>query len=143
MMMMKIETLLKTEFYGSVLVVFALVALFESDVLPAGWLLDGKEADFLWATLMQLLTIGGIPLAFALIRPGGGRGGYARRAVLRLSLLALPLVANTLLYYAFLNVAFGYLGIILFLSILFVRPTRQRFEKESAYFTSQDKSTER
>jgi len=62
---------------------------------------------------------------------------------LRLSLLALPLVANTLLYYAFLNVAFGYLGIILFLSILFVRPTRQRFEKESAYFTSQNKSTER
>ena len=131
MMMKKIETLLKTEFYGSVLVAFALVVLFESDVLPAGWLLDGKEADFLWATLMQLLTIGGIPVAFALIRPGGGRGGYARWAVLRLRLLALPLVA------------FGYLGIILFLSILFVRPTRQRFEKESAYFTSQDKLTER
>ena len=80
-MMMKIETLLKTEVDGSVLVAFALVVLFESDVLPAGWLLDGKEADFLWATLMQLLTIGGIPVAFALIRPRGGRGGYARRAL--------------------------------------------------------------
>ena len=45
-------------------------------------------------------------------------------------MLCLPMVANTLLYYIYMNVAFGYMAIILLLSLCFVLPTMARCEAE-------------
>ena len=49
---------------------------------------------------------------------------------LRLAMLTVPMVVNTLLYYLFMNVAFGYLAIILALCIFFVFPSMSRCEAE-------------
>ena len=41
-----------------------------------------------------------------------------------------PMMLNTWLYYQFMNVAFGYMGIIGLLSLAFVYPTRTRYIQE-------------
>jgi hypothetical protein len=48
----------------------------------------------------------------------------------RLLMLCVPMVLNTVLYYMFMNVAFGYMGIILFLCLFFIVPTRERCMSE-------------
>jgi hypothetical protein len=50
--------------------------------------------------------------------------------VLRLGLLSVPMILNTLFYYLFMNVAFGYMAIILFLCLFFVVPTMDRCQSE-------------
>ena len=49
---------------------------------------------------------------------------------IRLLLLLLPLCADTLLYYLYMNTTFGYLGIILVLCLPFVYPSENRCEDE-------------
>ena len=56
---------------------------------------------------------------------------YRRKAMLRLLLLGCPLLVNTFLYYLFMNVAFGYMAIILFLCLLFIIPTKERQQREA------------
>ena len=48
-----------------------------------------------------------------------------------MSLLADPMLINTLLYYVFMNVAFGYMAIIGLLSMVFVYPSKSRCEQET------------
>ena len=67
---------------------------------------------------------------------------YDCRAILRLVLLGLPLLLNTFAYYAFMGVPFGYMAIILFLCLLFVMPTRNRYEREKASLQTNDNSSE-
>ena len=54
---------------------------------------------------------------------------------MRQSWLLLLLVANAVLYYPFMNVAFGYMGIILGLALLFVFPTEERYQSEYKMLT--------
>ncbi|KXB83102.1 hypothetical protein HMPREF3034_01337 [Prevotella sp. DNF00663] len=119
-----------------------MVVLFESDLLlPGDWTTD-KSAEFLWAVVMELLTICVIPLALRLFHftkvekqiissSSETSGAYRRLAILRLLLLMIPLVANTFLYYMFMNVAFGYMGIILLLSACFIYPSLSRCLSET------------
>ena len=51
--------------------------------------------------------------------------------VVRLVMLLLPLWADTLLYYLYMNTTFGYLGIILVLCLPFVYPSESRCEAET------------
>ena len=46
--------------------------------------------------------------------------------MLRLSLLLIPMQVNTLLYYLYMNPAFGYMAIILLLCLPFVYPSMNR-----------------
>ena len=117
-----------------------MVVMFETDVLPCGFLSGrGGSGEFVAAMAMELLTLCVIPVALRLFRfarvaaalAGGGLGALRRWATVRLLMLCLPLVANTLLYYMYMNVAFGYMGIILLLCLAFVAPTRARCEQEA------------
>jgi hypothetical protein len=51
--------------------------------------------------------------------------------VLRLSMLEVPLILNTICYYLFLNTSFGYMAIILLLCLPFVFPSRERCNSEA------------
>ena len=51
-------------------------------------------------------------------------------SLVRLEMLLMPMLVNAVLYYVFMNVAFGYMAIILFLSTLFIFPTQERCEQE-------------
>ena len=127
---------LKVLFWASIAVSLVLVLLFETNVLLPGALADEVSVQFVVVTLFELLTICCIPLAvrmfrFKKIRGDIKKGHYMKWAFLRLSLLALLLVCNTLLYYIYMNVAFGYLAIIVLISMIFIYPSESRMKSET------------
>lgn len=133
------QRILQIAFYSIVVTAILLVLLFESNVFPTGLYADNKTADFLFTTIMEILTICCMPLALRLIKDKTMKKYdvprrmqiYRRKAMLRLLLLGCPLLVNTFLYYLFMNVAFGYMAIILFLCLLFIIPTKERQQREA------------
>lgn len=136
--MKRIQTILTIEFWLPVALSLVIVVLYETE-----WLVDGvwatdKSLEFVIATVMELLTIGLIPLALRLFKfkhihrqlhqaaEDVRRSSLLRYGSLRLNMLCLPLLVNTLLYYLFMNVAFGYMAIILLLCLFFVYPSMAR-----------------
>ncbi|WP_315404681.1 hypothetical protein [Hoylesella saccharolytica] len=132
------QRILQITFYSIVVTAILLVLLFENNVFSTGLYADNKPADFLFITIMEILTICCIPLALRLIKDKTMKKYdvprrmqiYRRKAMLRLLLLGCPLLVNTFLYYLFMNVAFGYMAIILFLCLLFIIPTKERQQRE-------------
>ena len=114
-----------------------MVALFETNVLLEGDLSGNGVVEYYWTLAMELITIVAIPTALRLFRSGGVRRRLASDkqsllplALLRMALLALPMLANALLYYLFMSTTFGYMGIICLLCMTFVYPSAQRCEAE-------------
>lgn len=128
---------LKLTFVMSLSVALVLVLLFETDLLPCGILRSlGGSSEFVVATFMELLTLCFIPLALRLFRFGWvdkrlvSAEALIKFGLTRMLMLCVPMVVNTLLYYLYMNVAFGYMAIILFLCLAFVLPTKSRCESE-------------
>ena len=130
------QRILICAFTAPIVLALLMILLFETDLLPYGTLTGLKHAEFIAAIIMELFTIAVIPLALKLfkLRPVAARlsspGQLARFGLARILLLAVPMVANTLLYYLFMNVAFGYMGIILLLCMVFITPTQERCHAE-------------
>ena len=133
------QRILQITFYSIVVTAILLVLVFENNVFSTGLYADNKPADFLFTTILEVLTICCIPLALRLIKDKTMKKYdvprrmqiYRRKAMLRLLLLGCPLLVNTFLYYLFMNVAFGYMAIILFLCLLFIIPTKGRQQREA------------
>ncbi len=129
-MMKKTRNILMAEFWTGIVVSLALVAAYESDAIAVGACASASGAEFAAMTAMELLTLVAIPLSlrmfrFAPVRRAlavGADRALARWGTVRILLLALPMVANTLLYYLFMSTTFGYMAIILFLCMPFVFP---------------------
>ena len=94
-----------------------MIILFETDILAPGSCGGNMTAEFYTLMAAELITICVVP---------GKEHSLLRFGILRLSLLVVPMVANTLLYYMFMLPSFGYMAIILFLSIFFVFPSMER-----------------
>ena len=116
------------------------VVLFETDVLMFGYYAgSGEQAEFLLTTMMELLTLAVIPLSLKLFKfPRVHADLVSRKAealrkwgLLRLLMLLVPLLVNTLLSYAYANVAFGYMAIILVIVLPFVYPSMERCQSET------------
>lgn len=128
---------LKYCFWSSVAVAAIVAVLFEAGMLPDG-LLAGTDAnlEFVLTSLLELLTVCAIPLMLRLFkfeavrRKIANRANYLAWAMVRMGVLLLLLLANTLLYYLFMNVAFGYMALILVLCLFFVLPSKARCEAE-------------
>ena len=56
-----------------------------------------------------------------------------RWGVLRIIMLGIPMIINAILYYGFLAVEFGYLSIILLISMIFIYPS-----KDKCYYETRD-----
>jgi amino acid transporter len=117
------------------------VVLFETDVLEFGFYSSSSEqAEFLLTTMMELLTLVSIPVSLKLFKWKQIHTDLVRRkekallkwGILRLLLLLAPLFANTLLYYMYANVAFGYMAIILVIVLPFVYPSMERCIAETS-----------
>ncbi len=126
-----------TIFLTAIAVGLVIVVLFENDLLPCGVMIsDDKSVEFVVATIMELLTICVIPVALKLFRfKRIGRqltsaGALSKWGTIRLLMLCVPMIVNTVFYYMFMNVAFGYMGIIIFLCLFFVVPTKERCRSE-------------
>ncbi|MBR5653486.1 MAG: hypothetical protein IKX22_05340 [Prevotella sp.] len=125
---------LKMIVWGNILLALVLVILFETHVLPSGNLAGEKNTEFVVLTVAELMALALIPFAVGMVRIKFFRTkmqqNYMPWAVLRLGLLAFLMLANTVCYYLFANVAFGYLAIIAALCLLVVFPTRERCANE-------------
>lgn len=131
------QRLLMGTFLTAIGVGLVIVTLFETDILPCGIMISAdKSIEFVTAFTMEFLTICIIPVAMRLFRFRRiGRKLTSAEALkvwgmTRLLMLCVPMVLNTVLYYMFMNVAFGYMGIILFLCLFFIVPTRERCMSE-------------
>jgi hypothetical protein len=127
-------------YYSTIIVCLIIIVLYETDILPDGiWSLQ-KNAEFSVLSCMELITICFIPLSLRLFKFRKIRAqftqnsdlAFSRYATIRISMLCLPMLVNVLLYYLFMNVAFGYMGIILFLTLFFIYPSIQRCKSETS-----------
>lgn len=137
--MKKITKQLRSTFWLFCLLEVCIVACYECGLYVEGGFAGNITSEFITATVMELLTIIIIPIALKMMKWGAVRAvirnqkeaGYYRMALNRLWLLLIPMLANTLCYYLFMNVAFAYMAIVLAISLAFVYPTEKRAEAEA------------
>ena len=133
--------ILKTIFYLELVTALLIVVLYESDVLPAGCFTQHSTSEFVLLTVMELLTVILIPLALRLFKFKKIAADLSERkqaalvwwGTIRIEMLALPLLANTLLYYLYMSTTFGYMAIILLICMVFIYPS-----KDKCYFETRD-----
>lgn len=117
-----------------VFISLAVIIAFELNIFSPGIYQNEAVAKFVFTSIMELVTLISIPLALRLFKIKKIREelmamkeeALGKWGVLRLTMLADTMMINTVLYYIFMNVAFGYLAIILFISIMFILPTKSR-----------------
>lgn len=134
----KVRKILTIEFWLPIFVSLVIIVLFESETLLPGVFGDNKIADYYVAIVMELFTICLIPLALRLFKFKKVKAslketsfkGLLHWGTIRLLLLVIPMMVNTIFYYLFMNVAFGYMGIIGLLCLVFVYPSRTRCNTE-------------
>ena len=118
-----------------------MVALYENETCLPGYA-TGQwpvPTEFAVTTIAELLTIALIPLALRLFKFASIDADLRRHheqallrwAIVRLAMLGVPLLANTALYYALMNTSFGYMAIIVMLTMPFVCPTKARCDGEA------------
>lgn len=125
-------------FVFAILFAFGAVVLYETNMMESGLFAEHKNSEFLLTALMELLTLGGVFLALRLFMfqkvhdelISKKEHALFKWGILRLGLLLIPMVANTYLYYMFMNTTFGYMAIIQLLCLPFVFPTMSRCQSE-------------
>lgn len=150
MKMTEVRNKLMALFVGMIVAALLFVVLFETGVCEDGVLAGvNPQMEFAFLTVMELLTIAMIPLALRLLKFKNIENELRERhlealkkwGALRLLLLELPLVLNTLFYYLFLNTSFGYMAIILLICMVFVYPSEPRCAAEA--FLNEEEDVEK
>lgn len=144
-----IRKLLQIEFWAPIVVCLALIIPFENDLLIAGAWQDDKISEYYVAIVMEIVTICLIPLSLRLFKFKAVRAAFRpdplralkRWASIRMAMLTVPMMVNCWLYYQFMNVAFGYMGIIDLLCLVFVYPSKTRCESETTLDKDKSEST--
>ena len=105
-----------------------IATVYECDVLPTGVFAGKAQEEFLVVIIMELLTIVMIPLALRLFKAKdverkvaeGDTLALRRWGALRILMITVPLLLNTIGYYLFMNTTFGYMALILLICLPFV-----------------------
>lgn len=137
--MKETKNLLMGVFVAGIVLPLTIVCLYETEVVVPGMLATDKQSEFLLTFLMELMTLGCAFLGLRLFKyekihqelTTGKAVALRKWGVVRLVMLLLPLWADTLLYYLYMNTTFGYLGFILVLCLPFVYPSESRCEAET------------
>lgn len=125
---MTVEKYLRNLFWGTVAVPLLIATVYECDVLPTGVFAGKAQEEFLVVIIMELLTIVMIPLALRLFKAKdverkvaeGDTLALRRWGALRILMITVPLLLNTIGYYLFMNTTFGYMALILLICLPFV-----------------------
>lgn len=124
------------EFYAFVAAAAATAIAGENDMISLGTAAETDSSQFAALTTMELLTVCLLPLALKMMSIKRIKAAAARKpknylllAAARLAMIGLPMVANALLYYQYMAVAFAYLAIIGALCLSFVYPGKGRIEE--------------
>ncbi len=140
--MKKISKQLTFVYVLLVAVALAIVAIYELGLLESGVLADSKQTEFVAMTVMELTSIGAAFLGLRLFKFHMihdelvclKESAMLKWGMLRLLILEVPMVVNTYLYYMYMNATFGYLAIILLLTLPFVMPTESRCIDETSEY---------
>ena len=132
--MKKTVNILRTLFIASVGIAVVVAALYELDILPSGVLADRPQDEFLCTIAMELVTIVFIPIALRLFKTKDVDRrldeGYIKTfktwSIVRILMITVPLLMNTLLYYIFMNTTFGYMALILLICLPFIYPATRK-----------------
>lgn len=134
-----LRRLLLLEFWIPVLICLCIIILYENDLLLSGNWHENKMDEYYAAIVMELVTICLIPLSLRLFKFHGVKRSVQssweslrKWGSVRMLMLTLPMLVNCWLYYQFMNVAFGYMGIIGLLSLCFIYPSKTRCDQETA-----------
>lgn len=133
------QKILMTNFWFVLTVTLLLVVLYETELLEPTDLAGDVSMMFVLQILMELVTICVIPVALKLFsvkkihrKLVAGKGAALLPwGTARINLLCLPMLVNTFLYYQTMSPAFGYMGIILFLCLFFIYPSKSRCYSET------------
>ena len=137
--MKETKNLLMGVYVAGIVLPLTIVCFYETLVVVPGLLATDKQSEFLMTFLMELMTLGCAFMALRLFKfekihqelITGKTVALRKWGLIRLVMLLLPLWADTLLYYLYMNTTFGYLGIILVLCLPFVYPSESRCEAET------------
>ncbi|MCI6082225.1 MAG: hypothetical protein MR724_11840 [Prevotella sp.] len=132
--MNKTISLLRTVLIANVGVAVVIAALYELDILPSGMFTGRAQDEFLSTISMELITIVFIPVALRLFKTKdvekrleeGNIKAFRKWGLLRILMITVPLVLNTLLYYSFMNTTFGYMALILLICLPFIYPASRK-----------------
>lgn len=132
--MKKTVNILRTLFIASVGIAVVVAALYELDILPTGVLADRLQDEFLCTIAMELVTIVFIPIALRLFKTKdvdrrldeGDIKTFKTWSIVRILMITVPLLMNTLLYYIFMNTTFGYMALILLICLPFIYPATRK-----------------
>ena len=128
--MNKTISLLRSVLIANVGVAVVIAALYELDILPSGMMTGRPQDEFLSTISMELITIVFIPVALRLFKTKdvekrleeGNIKAFRKWGLVRILMITVPLVLNTLLYYSFMNTTFGYMALILLICLPFIYP---------------------
>lgn len=132
--MNKTISLLRTVLIANVGVAVVIAALYELDILPSGMMTGRPQDEFLSTISMELITIVFIPVALRLFKTKdvekrleeGNIKAFRKWGLVRILMITVPLVLNTLLYYSFMNTTFGYMALILLICLPFIYPASRK-----------------
>ena len=132
--MKKTQAILMTFYTVLIVATLLLVVLCETGVLETGLMATNKEAEFITATTMELITLGGVFFALRLFKFGAIHQQLVTRkapallqfGLVRLVMIEAMMLFNTLFYYMYMNTTFGYMAIMQLLCLPFVCPTMSR-----------------
>ncbi len=118
----------------------AVIVLYETDILESGILAAEKQSEFLLTALMELISLGAAFLGLRLFKFRIVHDDLINRqepammkwGTIRLLILEVPMLVDTLLYYIYMNTTFGYLAIMLLLCLPFIFPSLNRCLAETA-----------
>ena len=137
--MNEVIKLLKLVFYLSVATALLIVVLGETGVLPNGLWAANVSADFVVTSMMELSTIILLPLALRLFKISIVSNdlilhksvALRKWGIIRLCMMIVPLILNTLFYYFFMSATFGYMAIIVLIAMMFIYPSTSRCNVET------------
>lgn len=138
--MKKVSKQLMAFYIAQIALALVVVVLFELDVLPVGVMADDKQSDFIFTALMEIVSLGAAFLGLRLFKFKAIHDDLVKRqekamwkwGMARLIILEAPMVIDTLLYYIYMNTTYGYLAIIMLLTLPFVFPSENRCIAESS-----------
>lgn len=137
--MRKTINYLKRLFWLELLFPLLVVVVYEMDIIYPGLLCANVQINFVFKVIMELLTISIIPLTLYMFRIRLIEVDLSQKkeialkkwGTIRLLSLGLVLFFNTLLYYLFMSTEYGYLAIILLISMVFIYPSKEKCFSET------------
>ena len=130
---------LRILFFAALLTAVAIVVLFETGMLTEGGFASAKRSEYFTAVAVELITLLAVPLALRMFKFGfisrrlyaGKKHALSVWGTVRILILCVPMILSVVFYYLFMNASFGYIAIILLISMLFVYPSLERCVSET------------